>query len=69
MTVSVAEYLGVNTFQDKKQILPIKNLKATKPSRQCPFKYGHCDKLKKGLQPENKIILFGLPVNTDFVRL
>lgn len=51
MTVRIAEYLGVNTFQDTKQILPIKNVKATKPVRQCPFKYGHCDKLTKGNQP------------------
>lgn len=51
MTVCVTEYLGVNVFQDQQQITPIKDVKSTKPLKQCPFKYGHCDKLSKGYQP------------------
>lgn len=51
MTLSVAEYLGINTFQDITQIRPIKDVKNVKPEKQCPFKFGHCDKLTKGNQP------------------
>jgi hypothetical protein len=50
MTVSVCEYLGQRADQPA-QITPHQNIKETKPSIQCPFKVGRCDKLAKGLQP------------------